>query len=315
MKHKRQRLIGLMTAFLLVLSGCQLAEEEALATERDVLIGGVVTLGTPGDTIKSGSASSSPGETQNPAGSEQRIYATKETQTYYDETTNETVEREVYGFPEVEGVFFSYELERDEGQELVTVKSAPNKGFWDGGVTYNITNDGSPKGIRTAELRGTVYYSAELGEPIVTLTPVYRTPEGEVYLSMGGTSFQGDGMTACVGEFYTIETQGAETTEEINLYVTAKSRCPAQRIILVQMDNQDRVVTRQDFLPGQLPETLVPEEATSYLLIEACYTDDQGKETVERELVGSTEEYLYTPYRMDNGFFAAQPTRILWKKG
>lgn len=47
----------------------------------------------------------------------------------------------------MEGVFFSYELERDEGQELVTVKSAPNKGFWDGGVTYNSTNDGSPKGI------------------------------------------------------------------------------------------------------------------------------------------------------------------------
>lgn len=325
MKHKKPWTSLLLAALLsLTLTGCQLAQEAGEGGQADTLIGGVVTLGAGEEAIDwaayleahpeaAGGTEASALTTAQKY--ETKLYADKGPQIALDPATGQQVEQEGYTFPAVRGVFFSYDLERDQENDHVSVKSAPNLGFWEGSVNAGSKNHQQPDETWSVELRGTVYYAAQGDAPVITVHPVYRAPDGEVYLTLGGTSVQGEGLTACYGEFRTVEIQGKESTEETTLQVTAKSKHPAQHILLVQMDRQDREVKRQEYRPGQLPETLTPEAATAYLLLVSCYTDQQGQEAMDRTLIQASEEYLYTPYLMDNGFFGAQPTKILWQKG
>ena len=103
--------------------------------------------------------------------------------------------------------------------------------------------------------------------------------------------------------------------EKVSLKVNIGMKHPPQKIVLVQMNAQDRELSRQEYQPGQLPDAITPYQNAAYLLVESCYLDGQGNQGIDRELVTLGDRRLYTPYLLDNDFLAPQVTKVLWQKG
>lgn len=282
-------LLPLLGAMVLALTACQLAQEAA-AVEEDTLIGGFVTARTEGEFLEMGL----PEETEESG----RLYAQEGT------------------FPGLEGVYFTYEITYDSEANAYTTRSGPNEGLWEGGVTVGSVNYDTEREQRTAGMSGKIYYGEGVEHTIFTLYPVFQTAEGERYLFLDGrVNVSGEGEGIVLSTFYTskseVEVNGRMLTCETSLKVEIGAKPAARSVTLVQLDEAHRVLSQEDFLPGQCPDQLAPQPETSYLLVE--YRDSQG-EVAERELVQHGEEYLYTAWQMDSGFFAAQPTQLLWKE-
>lgn len=282
-------LLPLLGAMVLALTACQLAQEEA-AVEEDTLIGGLVTARTEGEFLEM----ELPEETSESG----RLYAQGDS------------------FPGMEGVCFTYEITYDSQANAYTTRSGPNEGLWEGGVAVGSVDYDTEREQRTAGMTGKVYYGEGVEKTIFTLYPVFQTAAGERYLFLdGGVNVSGEGEGIVPSTFYTSKSEvavnGRKLTCETSLKVEIAAKPTAQTVTLVQLDEAHRVLSQEDFLPGQCPDQLAPRPETAYLLIE--YRDSQG-EVTERELVQRGEEYLYTAWQMDSGFFAAQLTELIWKE-
>ena len=282
-------LLPLLGAMVLSLTACQLAQEAA-AVEEDTLIGGFVTARAEGEYLQMGL----PEETEENG----RLYAQDGT------------------FPGLEGVYFTYEITYDSQADAYTTRSGPNEGLWEGGVAVGSVDYDTEWEQRTAGMHGKVYYEERPEITVFTLYPVFQTAEGEIYLLLGvGLNLSGEGEGIISSTSYThkseVTVNGRRLACETSLKVEIDTKPAAQTVTLVQLDEDHRVLAQEDFLPGQCPDQLAPQQETAYLLAE--YRDSQG-EVTERELVQHGEEYLYTAWQMDSGFFAAQPTQLVWKK-
>lgn len=277
-------LLPLLGAMVLALTACQLAQEEA-AVEEDTLIGGFVTARTEREYLQMELPEETDGNSM--------LYAQGDS------------------FPGMEGVCFTYEITYDSEANAYTTRSGPNQGLWEGSVDYNTERE-----QRTAGMSGKVYYGEGVENTIFTLYPVFQTAEGERYLFLDGrVNVSGEGEGIVPSTFYTskseVEVNGRKLTCETSLKVEIATKPAARTVTLVQLDEDHRVLSQEDFLPGQCPDQLAPQSETAYLLVE--YRDSEG-EVTERELVQHGEEYLYTAWQMDNGFFAAQLTQLVWKE-
>ena len=275
-------LLPLLGAMVLALTACQLAQEET-AVEEDTLIGGFVTARTEGEFLEMGL----PEETSESG----RLYAQGDS------------------FPGMEGVCFTYEITYDSQANAYTTRSGPNEGLWEGGVAVGSVDYDTEREQRTAGMTGKVYYGEGVEKTIFTLYPVFQTAAGERYLFLDGrVNVSGEGEGIVPSTFYTskseVEVNGRKLTCETSLKVEIAAKPAARTVTLVQLDEAHRVLSQEDFLPGQCPDQLAPRPETAYLLIELT----------ERELVQRGEEYLYTAWQMDSGFFAAQPTELIWKE-
>ncbi len=282
-------LLPLLGAMVLALTACQLAQEET-AVEEDTLIGGFVTARTEGEFLEMGL----PEETEESG----RLYAQGDS------------------FPGMEGVCFTYEITYDNEANAYTTRSGPNQGLWEGSVAVGSVDYNTEQEQRMARMSGKVYYGEGAENTIFTLYPVFQTAAGERYLFLGGrVNVSGEGEGIVPSTFYTskseVEVNGRMLACETSLKVETGAKPAAQTVTLVQLDEAHRVLSQEDFLPGQCPDQLAPRPETAYLLIE--YRDSQG-EVTGRELVQRGEEYLYTAWQMDSGFFAAQLTELIWKE-
>lgn len=282
-------LLPLLGALVLSLGACQLAQEDAVIVE-DTLIGGFVTARTEEEFLEIGM----------PEGADEngRLYAQDET------------------FPGLEGVFFTYEVTYDSETNAYYTRSGSNQGFWNGGVAVGSVGYNTEKEQGTVVMKGMVYYGEQREITTFTLYPVYQTGDGKVYADLGnGVSVSGDGEGIIPSAFYAVknegEVNGKKTSRETSLRVEIGTKTAAQTVTLVQLDEAHRVLAQENFMPGQCPDQLAPRPKTAYFLVE--YRDSAG-EVTERELVQHGEDYLYTAWQMDSGFFAAQPTQLVWKE-
>ena len=83
---------------------------------------------------------------------------------------------------------------------------------------------------------------------------------------------------------------------------------PAETYVLCRMDDQNRELSREEYLPGQLPEEVDPE--CSWLLLEKHLTDG----TVEREAFDAQKDSMVTVQPLENGLCARQTTRLVWER-
>ena len=302
--NKNLFLLPLLGMFLLSLTSCQLAQEES-AAKGDTLIGGIVTASTEEESLQNALSEG--------AEAPDRVYATEEAVSALEQG-----EEKGYMFPGLEGVFFSYEITGEEENNAYTTRSGPNQGFWHGGVVIGSVDENAAGEQHKAAMKGTVYYEDCPGITVFSLHPVYQTAEGKVYVSLQeGPNVSGEGEGLVPNASYTVsstsESNGAMHTWETTLQVEIDRKHEAETIVLVQMDQENQTVRRDIYQPGQCPDQLAPQPQTAYLMVEYRWDDGAGEEQVERELVQQGEPYLYTPWKMDSGFFASQPTEILWR--
>lgn len=307
---KRNLFAALITAGLLLsLTGCQLAQEERVGQDR--LVGAFITteyldlmdmeayLNDHLDEAKKGGEILVDGDTR---AYEERIYGVNE---------SDDPEHPDYTFPGLEGVAIYY-IPVDAGEDS----------YWTSGTAeeaqlytaFNLSDD-MDEIVVTADL----YVSADGGQHDFYANPIYQTEEGELYLT-GGTGISGvmdeDGiqMSQTLNETNTITRQGKTMQQRFEIKINYNAVYPIDKTVLLQLDQNNQVIHRQEFLPGQAPETLTPAEETSYILVENCRTDSQGETVIDREIVPRGEESLYTYSLQPNGFFTKQATQVLWEE-
>ena len=307
---KRNLFAAVMTAGLLLsLTGCQLAKEESSGQDR--LVGAFITteyldlmdmdayLTDHLDEVTKGGEILVDGDT---SAYQERIYGVNQ---------SDDPEHPDYTFPGLEGIAIYYILVDDGEDSYWTSSTAGEAQLY---TAFNL-NDAMDEIVVTADL----YVSADGGLHSFYANPIYQTAEGELYL-IGGTGISGemddDGvqMSQTLNEINTITRQGKTTQQRFEIKLNYNAVYPIEKTVLLQLDQNNQVIRRQEFLPGQAPETLTPAEETSYLLVESCRTDSQGETVIDREIVSRGEDSLYTYSLQPSGFFTKQATQVLWEE-
>ena len=304
-------LCGVLLLILgLPLSGCQLASDRGEAS-GDQLVGVFVTtenldlmdmdvyLNAPRTASTHAGTTTGAGDT---SANQERLYAVD---------VPEHPQNPDYRFPGIEGVpIYSVPVPEPEGDDYCwTPSNAPEAWQY-----YNYTMEDDMEGmVITAEL----YVSTEKGHQQFYANPMYRTAEGEIYL-VGGTGAGGNmdepgtSLTLTVEETSDMTLNGETTRQRCEVKVTVTSVNPVEKIVLIQMDGNNRVITSQEFLPGQAPVEFTPESDTAYLLVETHRQSESGGQTMDWELFDREDSVFSTYQEGENGFFCRTDTVIPW---
>lgn len=294
----RRKLFSLLAAgALLALPGCSLAQPEAGDQGRPQLVGVFITA-EPLDQLEGdGVLAGRSGPAGDGAAYEMRFYAT-------------LVEDEWGGQYRFEGVpgygFFVSNVTFADGMQGWT-----NFGedISDSRIQVNVGDGGT--GI---DLEGTLYVDAgQTGNRVYHFNPVYQQAEGAVYTTSGSAvsadfSEEGTSMTQTLAETYTATQNGGtgEVTNRVEVHVTSV-RAP-EKLTLMELDGQNKLIRCTEYQPGALPETLRPSAAAAYLILEVQKTDG----TVERTLYNRGEPELSALCAAEGGICVKRLTALEW---
>lgn len=314
---------GVVILFLVVLSltGCQLAQEGGEISEsgNNQLVGVLITteyldlfdfeayFNDNAGELLNGNTTIDPAEARAYEG---RLYAVAEP-TEKDGEVN-------YQFPGVEGIPFYY-------IPVVTDMAEPAEGeeydwAWTPGESTAIQDQYAALSVKDdaeeISLEGTLYISSQSKNHRFYGNPIYRTPEGELYATAGSgisSDWQdGGSMSQTLEETYTLTLGEKQTQEHFKVTFTITSVDPVENIVLLQMDENNRVLSRQEFQPGQVPESLTPEQKTSYILVESHHRNQKGVSTIDRDLYDREDEILTTYQEQEEGYFTRLDTQLAW---
>ncbi len=302
-----KKILSLLLALCLLLGGCSLAREDDIPisdASQDRLIGAYITregldlfdieayLNDHLSEVLKG------GEIQGDTSAyEGRIYA---------ERTGEGWEAE-YTFPDLGGyAMFCPTFQSEDLKENYT------SSFVDSGISDlkmgRVYVDDS---LQEMDLEGTVYLADDLGHVIYYLNPVFQDDQGRVYL-LAGNSMGFDLMgTATLNSSNEVTTtvNGVETTIRGSVRVTFQGVPRPEKIVILQMDGNNDILSREEYAPGTVPEEITPLEDTAYFLVETHTQSD-----VRRELFGRDVETLTTYEAMEDGVCRSISTQLLWQE-
>lgn len=308
-----------------LLSGCQLAKEEAeLQQEKDKLIGVYMTTDYV-DTfdferyLEENIGDIMNGEEVSIEGAEQssyqnRIYATIVEEVSIDEVSGEKIIHQSYKFKDLEGMGYYAPImkEAEWGNTYVAIESDP--GICEGHSHINSTDAGE-----NIQLEGTIYVCANEEDVVeVYCNPVYQCPDGRVYLVSGqGISFSGGGegatMSHKVEDKVTVKENGEEKTYVNSVEIHVKTTYAPEKVIVIQMDASGNKIEHQEYVPGKLPEEIKPLADTEYFILETYKRDGEGESIVTRKIVGKDETFFQTLYVGARGVCEQDWTSIKWE--
>lgn len=316
---KIKRVLTAFLAVLLVISfcGCQLALKDAGGSAgKDKLIGVFVTReyldlfdmdGYLNDNLQnlSGGEIHVEGNDEKYQG---RLYAVLQEITLTSDTGEKSTMQE-YVFPGADGIsYFAARVPAAEGRESY-ITSGSDEAISDGqlGLNYGDTED-------KITLDGTIYLADLSGNYSCYINPVYQSEDGSVY------AVSGDGMEMCSGagmsqtleEKSTVTENGVSKTVISSIKISIETLSPPEKIVLLQMDKDSTILSKAEYNPGELPDTLKPEPATAYILEETYAHDASGEEVVTRKLFSAQDETLSAFYARADGICVRQWTALEW---
>jgi hypothetical protein len=89
---------------------------------------------------------------------------------------------------------------------------------------------------------------------------------------------------------------------------------PPEKITVLQMDENGSVVSRTDYAPGEVPQTITPQKNTEYFVVETHKIDGEGKALTSRKLYGKDTEALETFLCREDGICVRRFTVLEWDK-
>lgn len=151
----------------------------------------------------------------------------------------------------------------------------------------------------------TEYMVTTTGEELLFyLNPVFCTAEGEIYLVPGnGTGAAGEGATSA--EITYGETLSAgmakgesdrETLREITFGVDFASQVSEVRTKVIQYDSGHNIIEETVFNKEAVPEKIVRQSETAYMLVEKTYEDINGDSRIRYEVI-NRDDISYTAYQ------------------
>ncbi|HHY63958.1 MAG TPA: hypothetical protein GX501_02835 [Clostridiaceae bacterium] len=312
----------LLSAFLVVMilvsaSGCQLAiEDKGEVKARDRLIGVFITdeyldLFDTEKFLNDNAGKFFPGGLNNLnidySKYQKRLYATLVPK------AGEHPDAKEYVFEGVDGIpFYAARVPADE-KENSYITTVTGKVVCDVHTSFILRDDED-----SIILEGTVYVTPDTADTIYQFNPVYQSHDGKVYVVSGNSArlgyFEDEGATfsKALDEKVTVTENGISKTVSSSVKVTMTVVLPPNKISVLEMDKDSNVISRTNYSPGKLPDTITPSAVTEYILVESHSTDADGKAVTSRSVYGRKDNHIKTFYCRDNGICIQQWTNIDW---
>lgn len=236
-----------------------------------------------------------------------RLYATLVSTPH----TGETRPRQEYVFEGVEGIRYFFARYTDEAGSYYG--SSGDEAISDGNTALLSTDKGD-----SITLEGTVYVSAAAGPAAFYYNPVYQTAQGDVYtvtgsgMSCGGELSSGMSGSHEIKEESTSAVDDETSTAASRVKITVCYMDTPESVAVIQFDQDNRVLSREEYPCGELPESLRVKPGTEYLVTETNLKDGSGEKILARELYQPGEESFYAFYCRDDGICVKQSCGIDW---
>jgi len=325
---KRKALIAICCVLISVaIAGCQLAKEsadvnvDARVNYEDRLVGVLVTtehlnlFDVEGYFLENpisfqGSEITIIGSTKN---DRDRLYATLVPRTYTKEA-GETRVTDVYAFDGIEGIS-SYVLviqtaNADKENSLVfTAYASDNMSDID--ISFGHTNLDGGGNESSTSLDGTIFVTPSNKMHTYYINPVYQGADGMVY-AVSGNGFTINNETVSEGVVFfqtleattTITENGKTNKESILIKISFSVMLAPEKIVILQMDSDNVLISLAEYKPGELPDVIALETGAAYFIVETHKRDDAGELVVTREIYGRDAKNIVTLFATADGVCA-----------
>lgn len=324
-----KRLMYLASSLLfttICMTGCQLAKPDAGETiddpaKRDRLVGVLVSdeyvdlydtdawlEDNLDEMLKGGTVTADPNDANK---YRRRLYASKVERPLYDENGKQTSSAVDFVFEGINAVMcYCATVYKENGEIYHTSYADPGMVLTKNHI--RTTDEGT-----FVEMEGTVYVAADGNDVIYQILPIYQTAEGELFLVQGdsislNTSVEGMSMTYTYSETTeTGDTSGEKTADGSTMKVSVEVVNRPFKVAVSQLDTESRLLSRVEYPAGKVPEKLVPETDTAYIIVETFKEGTEG-ETVERQMVGREDVNFRTMIAGENEICEQVYTSIQW---
>ena len=321
MKIKRSISALLAVLFTLSLSGCQLAQKDTGEDSATAHIIGVFITTEYLDLFDAeaylsdqfvGTSIGDASFSENSDRYDGRYYATLQTITNLHGSDSKTTYYE-YQFPELNGFSFFSANHPDSVDASVYLSSNYDSAISDIHTSIFVTDAGE-----RVELTGTLNLSMSYTNKQIFINPVYQTEDGSVYVESGDSFMQGcttsEGafMTQTISDTTTTTNNGVSESKGNTVALSIAFLYAPEKIVVIQMDQNNEVVKKSEFIPGTLPETLKPEAATEYIVVETHKKDAEGSPLVTREMYTKEDDAVSSYYARADGICVNQSASLEW---
>ena len=200
------------------------------------------------------------------------------------------------------------------GYEGISVGRYWNGGYWTGfsgeGICEMNSNIAAGDDGDNIKVEGTVYFPAD-AEVMLCTNPVYQTPEGEFYVVQGQSFHSNVGtgsMSQSVRDEKTWTENGTSHTFCAEFKTTVQGVELAEKVVLVWMGKDNVELSREEYIPGELPESVVPAEGAAYLIVEEI-----AGENITRTIYQPEDEQITVYYRGEQPWCLPDMAQINWE--
>ena len=199
------------------------------------------------------------------------------------------------------------------GHEGISVGRYWNGEYWTGfsseGICELNSNISATDAGDNIAVEGTVYFPAD-AEVMLCINPVYQTPEGEFYVVQGNSChshLQTGSMSQSVRDEKTWTQDGTAYTFCAEFKTTVQGVELAEKVVLVWMDADHSEVSRAEYDPNALPESVTPAEGAAYLIVEEI-----AGENITRTIYQPEDEQITVYYRGEQPWCLPDIMEIHW---
>lgn len=199
------------------------------------------------------------------------------------------------------------------GYEGISVGRYWNGEYWTGfsseGICEMNSNIAAGDDGDNIKVEGTVYFPED-AEVMLCTNPVYQTPEGEFYVVQGQSFHSNVGtgsMSQSVRDEKTWTENGTSYTFCAEFKTTVQGVALAEKVVLVWMGKDNVELSREEYIPGELPESVVPAEGAAYLIVEEI-----AGENITRSIYQPEDEQITVYYRGEQPWCLPDMAQIHW---
>ena len=201
------------------------------------------------------------------------------------------------------------------GYEGISVGRYWNGEYWTGfsgeGICELNSNIAATDAGDNIAVEGTVYFPAD-AEVMLCTNPVYQTPEGEFYVIQGNSfhsAVETGSMSQSVKDEKTWTDDGTAYTFCAEFKTTVQGVELAEKVVLVWMTADHTEVSRAEYDPDALPESVTPAEGAAYLIVEEI-----AGENITRTIYQPEDEQITVYYRGEQPWCMPDFAKILWNE-
>lgn len=289
MKIKILKRIIQITMTAAFITGCQLAQPNAVVSpDKDELIGGFITR----EPLELGDLEAYFKNHPEALGRQNPIYPSEinGSRLYADLIESGGDSRE-YVFKDLAGIpFFIARMKDNSGGYHTATHTSESIRKGNTEVFYSDTEE-------RVVLTGTVYYEPTGGDQTFYVNSVYQSPDGRVYLTAGSGISSSPGpndisgiMSSQLDSTVTTTRNGQPMTTIHQFKISFEGKRLAQKLRVLQMDGENRLIHETELDPLKLPKDLSVDSAAAYLILEEYTPNQTGKLEVIRSIINSGSE-------------------------